>query len=130
MTIVWAENGQHLAKTFLVDRLDRSNDRVCRSRALAVLACVQVGVIGMMSPCLASFDPRQPAPVPMVWTEPGIVVAAAAAAPPSGVDDSLSRGSAARSRMLECGHQWSAMKKAGTATGTWKEFARVCLNKG
>jgi hypothetical protein len=100
-----------------------------RSSALAALVCVHLGFIDMMSPCLASSSPRQLAPVPMVRTQAGIVVAAAAAASPSSVDETLSHGSAAHSRMLECGHQWSAMKKAGTATGTWKEFARICLNK-
>jgi hypothetical protein len=39
----------------------------------------------------------------------------------------MSRNAAARTRMLECGHQWSAMKRAGTATGTWKDFSKVCL---
>ena len=52
----------------------------------------------------------------------------AAVATPRGQDgDPISRSVAARARMLECGHQWSAMKKAGTATGTWKEFSRGCL---
>jgi len=41
--------------------------------------------------------------------------------------DSASRNVAARARMLECGHQWSSMKRAGTAAGTWKEFSRGCL---
>ena len=42
-------------------------------------------------------------------------------------DENASRNAGARTRMLECGHQWSAMKKAGTASGTWKDFSRVCL---
>jgi hypothetical protein len=41
--------------------------------------------------------------------------------------DPASRNVAARARMLECGHQWSSMKRAGTAAGTWKEFSRGCL---
>jgi hypothetical protein len=42
-------------------------------------------------------------------------------------DDTMTRNAAARTRMLECGHQWSAMKRAGTASGTWKDFSKVCL---
>ncbi len=38
-----------------------------------------------------------------------------------------SRNVVARARMLECGHQWSNMKRAGTASGTWKDFSRGCL---
>ena len=51
--------------------------------------------------------------------------------PPKGtlVDDDGAR-KAARSRMRECGHQWSAMKKSGAAAGmTWKEFSQGCLAK-
>jgi hypothetical protein len=30
--------------------------------------------------------------------------------------------------MHECGHQWSAMKKAGRTAGmTWKQFSVTCL---
>jgi hypothetical protein len=47
----------------------------------------------------------------------------------TGADAAQSRN-AARSRMRECGHQWSAMKKNGTAAGmTWKEFSQGCLAK-
>ena len=41
--------------------------------------------------------------------------------------DLSSRSVAARARMNECGHQWSNMKHAGTAAGTWKDFSRGCL---
>lgn len=41
--------------------------------------------------------------------------------------DAGSRSVAARARMNECGHQWNNMKRAGTASGTWKEFSRNCL---
>jgi hypothetical protein len=41
--------------------------------------------------------------------------------------DPASRNVVARARMLECGHQWSNMKRAGTASGTWKDFSRGCL---
>lgn len=41
--------------------------------------------------------------------------------------DAGSRNVVARARMLECGHQWSNMKRAGTASGTWKDFSRGCL---
>lgn len=45
------------------------------------------------------------------------------AAPPQ-----VSQDAAARSRMHECGHQWSSMKKAGTVgVLTWKEFSAGCL---
>ena len=47
-------------------------------------------------------------------------------APPA-PDDLMTRNAAARTRMLECGHQWSSMKRAGTAAGTWKDFSKVCL---
>ena len=44
--------------------------------------------------------------------------------------DAGSRNVAARARMLECGHQWSNMKRAGTAAGgTWKDFSRGCLGQ-
>lgn len=43
---------------------------------------------------------------------------------PAAVDQDV----AARSRMHECGHQWSAIKKAGNAgSRTWKEFSATCL---
>ena len=42
-------------------------------------------------------------------------------------DTSASRN-AARTRMRECGHQWSTMKKSGAASGmTWKDFSQNCL---
>ena len=45
----------------------------------------------------------------------------------TGADAAQSRN-AARSRMRECGHQWSTMKKNGTASGmTWKDFSQGCL---
>ncbi|MCW6507616.1 hypothetical protein M8523_06225 [Hyphomicrobiales bacterium BP6-180914] len=46
-----------------------------------------------------------------------------------GADAAQSRN-AARSRMRECGHQWSSMKKNGAASGmTWKDFSQGCLAK-
>ncbi len=49
----------------------------------------------------------------------------ASAAP---IPSQVSQDAPARSRMHECGHQWSAMKKAGTVgTLTWKEFSATCL---
>jgi len=48
-------------------------------------------------------------------------------APSGPLDETATRSAAARARMLECGHQWSAMKKAGTASGTWRDFSKVCL---
>ena len=41
--------------------------------------------------------------------------------------DQSSSNVVARARMLECGHQWSNLKRAGTASGTWKDFSRGCL---
>lgn len=50
------------------------------------------------------------------------------ARPAAGQDgDAGSRSVAARARMNECGHQWNNMKRAGTASGTWKDFSRNCL---
>lgn len=55
--------------------------------------------------------------------------AAAANRDAPGSDLAQSRN-AARSRMRECGHQWSAMKKNGSANGmTWKDFSQGCLAK-
>lgn len=56
------------------------------------------------------------------------------AAEPAGRDSTGSEAAqsrnAARSRMRECGHQWSAMKKNGSASGmTWKDFSQGCLAK-
>lgn len=43
-------------------------------------------------------------------------------------DDASASRNAARTRMRECGHQWSTMKKSGAATGmTWKDFSQGCL---
>ena len=40
----------------------------------------------------------------------------------------VSQDAAARARMHECAHQWSAIKKAGNAgVTTWKEFSATCL---
>ena len=40
----------------------------------------------------------------------------------------ISQDAAARARMHECAHQWSAIKKAGNAGATtWKEFSATCL---
>jgi hypothetical protein len=48
----------------------------------------------------------------------------------SGGSDPAPSRNAARSRMRECGHQWSAMKKNGAANGmTWKDFSQSCLAK-
>lgn len=57
------------------------------------------------------------------------VTGAAANRETTGADPTQSRN-AARSRMRECGHQWSAMKRNGTANGmTWKDFSQGCLAK-
>lgn len=43
-------------------------------------------------------------------------------------DEASATRNAARTRMRECGHQWSSMKKSGAAAGlTWKEFSQGCL---
>lgn len=43
-------------------------------------------------------------------------------------DDTSGSRNAARTRMRECGHQWSGMKKSGAANGlTWKDFSQSCL---
>jgi hypothetical protein len=43
-------------------------------------------------------------------------------------DDASASRNAARTRMHECGHQWSSLKKTGAAAGlTWKEFSQGCL---
>ena len=53
-----------------------------------------------------------------------------AATHPSGTTDTGQTRNAARSRMRECGHQWSSMKKNGSAAGmTWKDFSQGCLAK-
>jgi hypothetical protein len=45
-------------------------------------------------------------------------------------DESAASRNAARSRMRECGHQWSTMKRNGQANGmTWKDFSMSCLAK-
>ena len=41
--------------------------------------------------------------------------------------DGGARSVATRARMSECGHQWSNLKRAGTASGIWRDFARGCL---
>ena len=48
----------------------------------------------------------------------------------SGVVDEDANRRSALTRMRECGHQWSAMKKSGAAAGmTWKDFSQSCLSK-
>ena len=37
---------------------------------------------------------------------------------------------ASDSPMAVCSQQWQAMKKAGTAKGSYKDFSKVCLSKG
>jgi hypothetical protein len=60
---------------------------------------------------------------------PGVGDVTGSAREPASGDVSASRN-ATRSRLRECGHQWSAMKKSGAAAGmTWKEFSQGCLAK-
>ena len=82
--------------------------------------------------------------IPMACAVAAVTIQQAPAAPPSfrvadadstsshdaaGAEAAQSRN-AARSRMRECGHQWSTMKKNGTASGmTWKDFSQGCLAK-
>ena len=69
-----------------------------------------------------------PAPLPHVAaTRPQDGMIQRPSAGQAAEPDPVSRNVVARARMLECGHQWSNMKRAGTATGTWKEFSRGCL---
>lgn len=92
----------------------------------AVALALMVGQGRAASPGPAS-GPGTPhgAPVPTRSPE---APAAAPRAPAAGQDgDAGSRSVAARARMNECGHQWNNMKRAGTASGTWKEFSRNCL---
>lgn len=90
----------------------------CRG-ALALIALLAVGV-GTVA-AATSIQPRPSAaskPQDDQQHAPGVQPADA---------DLASRNVVARARMLECGHQWSNMKRAGTASGTWKEFSRGCL---
>lgn len=48
-------------------------------------------------------------------------------APGATGNGSATRTASARAQMLKCGQRWSALKRAGTASGTWKEFSRSCL---
>lgn len=48
-------------------------------------------------------------------------------APVAAEQDSGTRSVATRARMSECAHQWSNLKRAGTASGIWRDFARTCL---
>ena len=38
--------------------------------------------------------------------------------------------SSSTSPMAVCSQQWQAMKKAGTAKGSYKDFSKTCLSKG
>ncbi|MDX7953381.1 hypothetical protein P7D22_19640 [Lichenihabitans sp. Uapishka_5] len=67
-------------------------------------------------------------------TAAGSACAAEAAIPAShdgaAPSDTTQTRNAARSRMRECGHQWSSMKKTGAAAGmTWKDYSQGCLAK-
>ena len=99
----------------------------CRSAALSVIGALAA----LASPALAA----SPGPAGQSATHGAAAAPApgrapdAATSPRSGPQDADagSRSVAARARMNECGHQWNNMKRAGTASGTWKEFSRNCL---
>lgn len=60
---------------------------------------------------------------------PGAPQDGAANRPPSSplpTPDAAQPAGVARARINECGHLWNSMKRAGTATGTWKDFSRGC----
>ena len=65
--------------------------------------------------------------VGVAFAAPASTPHASTAGAQSADPDVGSRNVVARARMLECGHQWSNMKRAGTASGTWKDFSRGCL---
>lgn len=94
--------------------------------SLSAVCVTAAGSAWALSPSLLTRDPA-------VLTVPAASVgsrnqdASRSSAPADA--DPLSRNVAARARMLECGHQWSTMKRAGTASGTWKDFSRVCLTQ-
>ena len=90
------------------------------SAALLAVACCAVPVRAAQP---------QPAPPPLRTTgqSPSRPEGMVQTLPASQEVDAGSRNVAARARMLECGHQWSNMKRAGTAAGTWKDFSRGCL---
>ena len=74
----------------------------------------------------------QPAPGPGPAAARPAAPPAPGASPPSRSEGppppQVSQDAAARTRMHECGHQWSALKKSGnTGTLTWKEFSATCL---
>ncbi len=83
---------------------------------------------GLALAALVGSAAATPAPAPLPSTT-GLQETAAQRTPGAQTPDpdAGSRNVVARARMLECGHQWSNMKRTGTASGTWKDFSRGCL---
>ena len=76
---------------------------------------------------LTSTAARAAPPAPAAGAPRGTAAAPSRPAGTGQDGDAGSRSVAARARMNECGHQWNNMKRAGTASGTWKDFSRNCL---
>jgi hypothetical protein len=97
--------------------------------ALVLAAALTTGPLAHAAPPSAPAKSANPAatssPTPAAAARPA--EAAPTHAGPS-ASATTSPDAAARSRMRECGHQWSTIKKAGNAgTTTWKEFSATCL---
>ena len=100
---------------------DRSYSRLFRAAIVAVVAMAGAARAASPDPAFAGAHPSM---VRVAADATG-----SAAAQGGGSDPAPSRN-AARSRMRECGHQWSAMKRSGAANGmTWKDFSQGCLAK-
>ena len=97
--------------------------RFFRASIGAVLAVTMAGSALAASPDTVSVGPHA-ATVRVAADTTG------STATQSGGSDPAPSRNAARSRMRECGHQWSSMKKSGAANGmTWKDFSQGCLAK-
>jgi pyruvate/2-oxoglutarate dehydrogenase complex dihydrolipoamide acyltransferase (E2) component len=99
----------------------KNNPRLGGCAALALVVALQVAPVGLAR--AADATPAETAPKPAEKS-----AAAEAAKETNGPDEAAAARNAARTRMRECGHQWSSMKKSGAAGGmTWKEFSQGCL---
>ena len=94
------------------------------------LSAALLGVACLASPVRAAQPQAAPPSARTIGQAPSRPEPAPQRSPPAQEVDAGSRNVAARARMLECGHQWSNMKRAGTAAGgTWKDFSRGCLGQ-
>ena len=106
-----------------VEQMKRHNTLAALLSAVLLISAQAEAYAAPATPAGATRGPAAPAargPDKSVTTDSG----KEASVP----DEAADARNAARTRMRECGHQWSAMKKSGAANGmTWKDYSQGCL---